>query len=77
MKDSSINEGFHDRIEFAEELFQRSQDYEALLQEWQGITYTIQKLLKEHGARKTGWRFLRALCKNTTRSLLLKKALKV
>ena len=33
MKDASINEGFHNRIEFAEELFKQSYDYDGLLQE--------------------------------------------
>lgn len=30
MKDESINEGFHDRIEFAEKLFKQSEDYKEL-----------------------------------------------
>ena len=43
MKDTSINEGFHDRIEFAEKLFKQSQDYKVLLQEWNTLANTIEK----------------------------------
>ena len=48
MKDTSINEGFHDRIEFAEKLFKQSEDYKELLQEWTTLTNTIEKLMRDY-----------------------------
>ena len=57
MKDASINEGFHDRIEFAEKLFKQSEDYKVLLQEWEMLTNTIEKLLKDHKLQKEVFQF--------------------
>ena len=50
--DSSINEGFHDRIEFAEGLFHESSDYEKSLATWQKLKDSLKVLLKEKGLTK-------------------------
>ena len=57
MKDTSINEGFHDRIEFAEQLFKRSQDYKGLLQDWETLTHIIEKLMKDQKLQKEVFQF--------------------
>ncbi len=55
MKDASINEGFHDRIEFAEKLFKQSEDYKELFQEWEkrySVVKALQILLTKAGKGK-------------------------
>ena len=52
MKDTSINEGFHDRIEYAEKLFKQSLDYKESLQQWEILSQIIEGLMKDNKLQK-------------------------
>lgn len=52
MLDSSINEGFHDRIEFAEGLFRESSDYEKKFGYMAKIKRFNRSIVKRNGLTK-------------------------